>query len=97
MTYKFGEQIVVNPTFTVSKGNTVGDFVTVNVNVNSGGSYFKYMLGAMPKDMNMDSWAADQIETYEVVISEDENGNQIVSAPQSVWQVTKNWFTGLFQ
>jgi len=97
MTYKFGEVIVTDPTFTVSKGNTVGDFVTVNVKVNFGGAYIDWMLGAMPKDENMDSWAADQLETYEVVISVDESGNQVISAPQSVWQITKNWFTGLFQ
>jgi len=96
MTYKFGDLIVVNPTFEVSKGNVTGDFVTINAKVNFGGSYLNWMIGAMPINENMDTWTADQLEVYEVVISTDENGNQVISAPQSIWQVTKNWFTGLF-
>ncbi len=96
MTYKFGDLIVNNPTFTILRGNVVGDFVTINARVNFGGSYLDWMIGAMPITEDMDTWAADQLEVYEVVVTQDENGNQVISKPQSIWQITKNWFSGLF-
>jgi hypothetical protein len=66
MVYKFGELIVTDPTFTISEGNTVGDFVTVNARVNFNGAYFDWMLGAMQKHEDMDTWAATQIEQYRI-------------------------------
>jgi hypothetical protein len=62
MKYKFDYITLTDPTFTVTEGNTVGEFVTIWVNV---GGMFDWMLGAMPIDADRDAWVAEQLKQYE--------------------------------
>jgi hypothetical protein len=62
MTYKFDYITLTDPTFTFSKGDTVGEFVTVFVNV---GGMFDWMLGAMPISEDLQTWGEIQLKQYE--------------------------------
>lgn len=62
MTYKFDNITVTDPTFIFSRGNEVGEFVTVWVNVDG---MFDWMLGAMPIDEDMQTWGNLQLKQYE--------------------------------
>lgn len=63
MTYRFDNITVTDPTFIFSRGNEVGEFVTVFVNV---GGMFDWMLGAMPKTDDIEVWGNAQLVQYEV-------------------------------
>lgn len=63
MTYKFDIITITDPTFTFSKGNEIGEFVTVWVNVDG---MFDWMLGAMLISEDLQTWGNLQLVQYEV-------------------------------
>ena len=63
MTYKFDNITVTDPKMEFYRGNVVGEFVTVWVNV---GGMFDWMLGAMPIGEDMETWGNLQLKQYEV-------------------------------
>ncbi len=63
MTYKFDIITVTDPTFIFSRGNEVGEFVTVWVNVSG---MFDWMLGAMPIGEDITSWGVNELKVYKV-------------------------------
>jgi hypothetical protein len=58
---------ITNPTFDVYTDGDIGEFTTVKTNIIfSGGRIDAYLIGAMPKNENVNAWATIQLATYEV-------------------------------